>query len=351
MESSRPNKIATWLSHPLAILLIIGALPFGFLVFRILPSASASISAGSLVFVALLAWCGWKLPLKGLWVALALVLPLYYFACVGFADAEHFEKRAAVAKFESQMGASGDFLMGTDYEGRDILATLVIGGKHAYLVAIYTCLTALLLGVPMGLLLTAENLIARNLAFWVTQFFEIVPQLFFVLIVLGVYNFWAAEAAGERLQTAYALPIAGFAIGLSSLPSIARILENRLLQLKAERFVTALRSTNVSETKILFYNLLWKNCISEIVVQTTFLFGSALLLESALSFAFEIGFGDLGTGGYLSWGKLLAESRRSILFAEKVWIVIPPIVATVISILGVNYLGDQLARRIRKEAR
>jgi len=40
----------------------------------------------------------------------------------------------------------------------------------------------------------------------------------------------------------------------------------------------------------------------------------------------------------------LAEARRSILFGENAWIVLPPILATLISIMGVNALGQRLAQ-------
>lgn len=144
--------------------------------------------------------------------------------------------------------------------------------------------------------------------------------------------------------------MAGIAIGISSLPSVARIVESRVLQLKAQRFIPALQSSNVSSFKILFYNIIWKNAISEIVVQATFLFGATILIESALGYAFEIGFGELGTGGYLSWGKILAEARRSILFSENIWIVSFPILVTVMSILGVNIIGDMLVKHLRGES-
>ena len=330
-------------------MVLVGILPFCFLLIRLLPSSEGRLGVSIALLVLLSAAVLWKAPLKTFWLPLICVLPMYYAACLGFADMGFFEARAALSKFGTTLSPTIDYWLGTDYEGRDILATMVIGGKHAYLVALYSSFTALLLGIPIGLFLTSENIISKNLAFWITQFFEIIPQLFFILIVMGVYNFWAAQDAQARLTASYSLPIAGIAIGLSSLPSIARILENRVRQLKAERFVPAFYSTNVNSYKVLLYNILRKNSITEIVVQTTFLFGSALLLESALGFAYEIGFGDLGTGGYLSWGKLLAESRRSILFGENVMIVIPPILATLMSIFGINLLGDKLAQHLRTE--
>jgi len=329
-------------------MLLFALVPCAFGVLALLPAPHLSVSITLIGLLSFIAFVGIKAPSKTLWVPLVLLFPLFGFACLGFAATAFFSNLSMTAQFGQLSEPSSSHWFGTDYEGRDILATLIIGGKHAYMVASFSCLTALLFGTPLGTLLTVKFKPVRSAALGVVQFFEIVPQLFFVLIVMGVYNFWAAQAAATRLGSNYGIPIAGLAIGLSSLPSIARIVENRLLQLKSQRFVTALEASNVSSLKITGYNLLWKNCTSELVVQSTFLFGAALLLESALSFAFEIGFGDLGSGGYLSWGKLLAEARRSILFGEHSWIVLAPTLATLASILGINVLGDQIANKIQQ---
>jgi len=327
-------------------------LPFWFLLCRLFDSHSVRIGIPlvlvTIVFFVILI----KTISAGKFTLLLgaiLLVPMFVSACLAFSDFPFFIERTISTKFPSNQPPSVAFLLGTDYEGRDLLATIIIGGMNAYLVALLATTVALLVGVPSGLCLAVRNRIVRAVALAITQFFEIVPQLFFVLIVLGVFNFWAAASAGTRLVAFYAVPMAAFAIGFSSLPSIARIVENRVQQLQSRRFVTAFRSSNVSGSRILFYNILWKNSISEIVVQATFLFGATILIESALGYAFEIGFGDLGTGGYLSWGKILAESRRSILFGENTWIVIFPILVTIMSILGINIIGDTLVKFMREE--
>ncbi len=403
--------------------------PFWFLLCRMLGSHTIRLGI-PLIFAAVLLTGTVFLTLKNrnfpLLIGVVLIMPIFLSACVAFADFSFFAERAMIAKYSGNMPPSQRFFLGTDYEGRDILATIVIGGMNAYLVAALATIVALLTGIPSGLLLTIhqknimrgddsffkdivrmvlylivfilfcllllpiftyildsfdfssfvfslifavasvallfllngtssglasrilQDILAR-IASAATQFFEIVPQLFFVLIILGVFNFWAAGAAGTRLVAMYAVPMAGFAIGISSLPSVARIVENRVSQLQSQRFVVALRSSNVPGIKILLYNILWKNCLAEIVVQATFLFGAVILVESALGYAFEIGFGDLGTGGYLSWGRILAESKRSILFGENTWIVLFPIAVTIMSILGINTIGDILVKYLRSE--
>jgi peptide/nickel transport system permease protein len=327
--------------------------PFAMVLFRVFESHSIRIGAALLLCLLVsgaMIYAAVKTGKYKLIAGMLLILPMYFCMCVAFTDFPYFASKTVMTSFTKSLAPNSEFLLGTDYEGRDILSTIVIGGMNAYLVAAFATVIALFTGVPIGLLLSKNNRIVRQLASVVTQFFEIVPQLFFVLIVLGVFNFWAAASASTRLVASYAVPMAGFAIGLSSLPAMARVVENRVNQLKSKRFVTALQSSNVGSGKVLFYNILWKNSLSEIIVQATFLFGATILVESALGYAFEIGFGELGTGGYLSWGKILAEARRSILFVENLWIISSPILVTIMSILGVNIIGDTLAGILRGES-
>ncbi|MBU3914336.1 hypothetical protein KKA14_02285 [bacterium] len=332
---------------------LVGLFPFWFLLCRVFESHTIRLAIPmTIIFIVFIGVVYISVKNKNFVLLLGtlLILPMFLSACIAFSDFYHFSTRTVMTSFPKTLAPSWEFLFGTDYEGRDILATIIIGGMNAYMVAAIATIIALLIGIPAGLMLTIRQSVVRGIASIITQFFEIVPQLFFVLIVLGVFNFWAAASAGTRMVAAYAVPIAGFAIGISALPSVARIVESRVSQLKSHRFVSALQSSNVSSTKILLYNILWKNCISEIVVQATFLFGATIMIESALGYAFEIGFGELGTGGYLSWGKILAEARRSILFGEKLWIIFPPIMVTIMSILGVNIIGDTLVKYLRSES-
>jgi peptide/nickel transport system permease protein len=347
------RKVRELKSKIIGLIPLFGLLPFWFLLCRIFESHALRLGIPlvlmTIFFVAIL-FFSIKAGRFMITLGSILIFPIFLSACLSFADFDFFSQRAIMTVFPKSLVPSTQFLFGTDYEGRDILATIVIGGMNAYLVATIATIIALLIGIPTGMLLTVKQGIVKGVASIVTQFFEIVPQLFFVLIVLGVFNFWAASSAGTRLVAAYAIPMAGFAIGISALPSVARIVESRVLQFRSKRFVTALQSSNVSSTKILWYNILWKNCISEIVVQATFLFGATILIESALGYAFEIGFGELGTGGYLSWGKILAEARRAVLFGENLWIIFFPILVTIMSILGVNIIGDSLVKFLRNES-
>jgi peptide/nickel transport system permease protein len=343
-------------------------LPFCFIILRSIESHAIKLGIPSAVVFGLftaVVYISVKKNDYKLLLGVFLITPLFLSACCAFADYSFFSAGIG-AKFQRQMLPSMDNLLGTDYEQRDILSTIVIGGMHAYIIAVIATGIALLIGVPIGLLLASNAdihdgkglfyafkvILLKGLKLFgmaVTQLFEIVPQLFFVIIVIGVYNLWASDKPDTRMVTQYSVPLAALAIGLSSLPSISRLVENKVSQLKKERFVVTLRSSNVNSTKIMFYNILWNNCFAEIMIQASFIFGATILIETGLGYAFEVGFGEIGTGNYLSWGQILAESRKSILFGESVWIIASPIIVTIMSILGINILGDCLAKYLRND--
>lgn len=354
-------------SSKLAIVLLL-ILPFFFILLRSIESHAVKLGIPSAVVFGLfvvVAYLSFKKSDYKLLLGVFLITPLFLSACCAFADYSFFSAGVG-AKFQKQLLPSMQNLLGTDYEQRDILSTIVIGGMHAYIIAVIATSIALLLGVPVGLALATNGdvqdgsgimfhvkiLVLKGFRLFgmaLTQLFEIVPQLFFVIIVIGVYNLWASDKPDTRLVSHYSVPLAAFAIGMSSLPSIARLVENKVSQLKRDRFVLALKSSNVNNLKIMLYNILWNNCFAEIMIQASFIFGATILIETGLGYAFEVGFGEIGTGNYLSWGQILAESRKAILFGKDVWIIASPIVVTIMSILGINILGDCLAKYLRND--
>lgn len=277
-----------------------------------------------------------------------LLFPIYFLSSLALSAFDYF-KSFTVAHQDNLVRTSMQvFNWGVDYEKRDIFATMVISGFNAFSIVLIAIYFSLVFGVLFGVLLASKRKYLNFPASIVTQFFEIIPQLFFVLISIGVYNVWASYDPENRLVSNIAVPLTGLIIGISSLPFMSRVIQNRIMILSESRFVEVLKCSNVKQIKILFYNILWKNTISEILVQVSYLFGATILLETALGYAYKIGFGDLGSGGYLSWGKILAESRRSVLFGENLSIIAFPIIVTLMTILGANIIGDDLAGASRE---
>jgi len=124
------------------------------------------------------------------------------------------------------------------------------------------------------------------------------------------------------------------AIVLTQTPRFARIVRSAVLSVRELTHIEAARALGVPGWRILLRHVL-PNCFAPIMVQATFLFAHAILVESALSYI------GVGTPPPIpSWGNLLSEGRKYV--SSGWWLTIVPGVALSMSILGLNVLGDGL---------
>jgi len=124
------------------------------------------------------------------------------------------------------------------------------------------------------------------------------------------------------------------AIGISQIPSYARVVRASVLAEKENDYVTAERSLGASDKELMFKSIL-PNCIAPIFVQATLGVGNAILSSAALSF--------LGLGAQPptpEWGLMIASSREFVTSAW--WIVTFPGIAVLLTVLGFNLLADGL---------
>jgi peptide/nickel transport system permease protein len=167
-----------------------------------------------------------------------------------------------------------------------------------------------------------------------TEAMLIIPPLF-LLIVL-------AKSLGGRLPTLHLLG-RGFSgsviviilvIGLTSWMYLARIVRANILSLKEMDFVSASRAIGVSHARIIFVHLL-PNTIAPIIVAATLGIANAIISEAYVSF--------LGLGVQpptASWGSMLDGSAQYIETAPWLWFF--PGLMILITVLGVNFVGDGL---------
>ena len=256
------------------------------------------------------------------------------------------EKIAAateVLSFEKNLLPSGTHLLGTDYKGRDVLFSLIGGGGNTYFIAIIATLLSSFLGVVIGILMTVEQKLFRIIARLLTESFEILPWVFFLIIATGVFFVWINEL-NYTPPIAFKVLIIGILIGLTSIPYTARLVQRIVEKNYQSPYVLTFKASAVSRSKVLLYNVFWKKVIPHLIVQISFVFGLIILVESSLEYILSIGFGEYGKAGYLSWGRILADARHSAIFGEKLWIIVPPILCIMLSILGANIIGDSLSK-------
>lgn len=211
---------------------------------------------------------------------------------------------------------------GTDELGRDILARVVYGARTSLLTAAGAVTIAAAIGVPIGL-------VAGFFGGWRDM---LLMRLVDVLLSLpGILFAMALIAVLGRSQMA-----ALVAVGITGIPSFARITRAQVLSLRKRDFVTAVEALGGSSTYNMFRTVL-PNSWSPILVQVVILSSVAILIEASLAF--------LGVGippPTPSWGEML-RTGKSFLHDAPTYAVFPGLVLT-FTILALDTLGRTLAR-------
>ena len=210
---------------------------------------------------------------------------------------------------------------GADELGRDILSRVIYGARTSLITAAGAVTIAGLVGVPIGL-------VAGFFGGWRDA---VLMRIVDVLVSLpGILLAMALIAVLGRSQLA-----ALVAVGVTGIPSFARITRAQVLSLRKRDFVMAVEALGGSSTYNMFTTVL-PNSWSPILVQVVILSAVAILLEAALAF--------LGIGippPTPSWGEML-RTGKSYLYEAPYYAVLPGIVLT-LTILSLDTLGRTLA--------
>ncbi len=210
--------------------------------------------------------------------------------------------------------------LGTDMFGRDLLSRLMSGAGTSVLVSFLTVFLAVSTGVLIG-------------AFcgFFGGWFDRVTMMFIEAIMA-----FPGILLALTLMVIFGPNIYGvvFALSLSYLPSVTRMMRGTVLSLREKEYVDASVALGNSTLYTLFRHIL-PNSLGPLIVLSTTMFGWVLLAESSLSF--------LGLGvppPAPTWGNMLAESKTYLMRFP--WLGILPGLCISFALLGVNLLGDAL---------
>ncbi len=209
---------------------------------------------------------------------------------------------------------------GTDPLGRDVLARVVSGGTVSLQVGFISVLGAVGFGVIMGLVAGYYR------GFWdavVMRFADVQLAMPFILLAI---TFIAIVGGG--LTNMIILLI------ISQWVQYARLVRGSVLSLRDREFIQSAKAIGVSNFNILFRHLL-PNLIGPVIVLMTLNVANNILLESSLTFL-GLGVDPLTP----SWGGMLADGRTYIQTAW--WVSFFPGIAILLTVLGLNLLGDWL---------
>lgn len=212
------------------------------------------------------------------------------------------------------------FPLGTDPLGRDLLARVIVGGEISLKVGVYSALGAVVVGIVMGLISGYYGGIVDIL---VMRFADVQLALPFILLAI---TFIAVIGGG--LTNMIILLI------ISQWVQYARLVRGSVLSLRDREFILSAKAIGVRDVRILFQHLL-PNLIGPVIVLMTLNVANNILLESSLTFL------GLGVDPVIpSWGGMLAEGRTYLQTAW--WVSVFPGVAILLTVLGLNLLGDWL---------
>jgi len=210
--------------------------------------------------------------------------------------------------------------LGTDHYGRDILTRILYGGRTSLLISVIAIAISLIVGGLLGAVASYFGGFQENVIMRLLDILMAVPGLLLAVAI-------SASLGVGKLNCA-------IAIGVSSIPSFARIIRASVLSIKGQEYIEAAKACGVRDWTIILRHVI-PNSLAPIMVQSTLRVGESIMMISSLSF---IGLGVQPPTP--EWGSMLAMGRDLI---RDFWpIVTFPGIAIMLTLIAFNLLGDGL---------
>ncbi len=225
----------------------------------------------------------------------------------------------ALAPAKRTRPPSADYWFGTDAYGRDIYSRVLYGARVSlvvgFSVAVLASVAGLLIGLISGFVRSIDAVAMRMMDGLMS-----IPPILLAIALMAL-----TRASVENVI---------LAITIAEVPRVARLVRGVVLSLREQPYVDAAVASGSTTARIIFRHIL-PNTVAPLTVQATYICGSAMIIESILSFI------GAGTPPIIpSWGNIMADGRT--LWQVKPFIILFPAIFLSLTVLAVNLLGDGL---------
>jgi peptide/nickel transport system permease protein len=210
--------------------------------------------------------------------------------------------------------------MGTDENGRDVLARVIFGARASLLAGVVSVVIAAGVGVPVGLL---AGFAGGKTDAVISRVVDAMLACPFLILAIALAAF-----LGPALHNAM------IAIGVSAAPVFMRVARGATMDAATNDYVEAARALGNPPWRVAVRHVL-PNIIPPVMVQATLAIATAIIAEASLSF---LGLGQQPPAP--SWGSMLNSAQRFLTQAP--WLAVFPGLAIFLCVLSFNLMGDGL---------
>ena len=237
-------------------------------------------------------------------------------------------------------GGSSAYLLGTDNQGRDMLSTILYGGRLSIVVGFVAVFLGILLGVTLGVI---SGYLGGKVDAIIMRFADVqltIPGILLAILINGI----GRAILPIDMRDDFAIYVVIIAIGLTDWPQFARVARGATMVEAQKEYVQSARVIGLPGWLIMIRHIL-PNTLRPILVIATIGLALAVIAEATLSF---LGQGIPPTTPSLG---TLIRVGNEYLFSGLWWITLFPGIALVVLVFAVNLLGDWMRDALNPKLR